>query len=221
MPPNTFWLSTIWTGHEVVVSDGASDVYAYDPAQDRWRTLPSLEDGATATSLAYVDGSIVAVYRRDGALIAARFDGTQWNVIAREDNSPVAEPVVVDAGGSLVVIDRSGASTPVAADESLGRIAPLAGYPLAPGVEGNAVWAGNGLFVWGGLPSGVPATLQRPDADNTGRRLVWQLTQPNPQVRRGQISADQSRLAMSVATWSRNAPASAGSMTRSSYARQR
>jgi hypothetical protein len=154
-------LSVVRMGSELVISDGGRDVWAYDPAHDSWRALPFLSDAASATSLTTSNGSLVAVYTAAGKLNAARLDGTQWQLIADGD-SKITQPLAVDAGGSLVIIDRSGKSVPVGVDEARATFPPLARYPLLPGVNSNAVWAGTGLFVWNGLmPSTTALTVER------------------------------------------------------------
>jgi hypothetical protein len=155
--------STAWTGNELVVADTRA-VSAYNPAHDSWRTLPLLPGPATSTSLTMSNGSLVAVFANDGGLSSARLDGSDWHVIATAD-SKIEQPHAVDAGGSLAVIDRAGIGAPVRVDEPSGSFVPLNGYPLQLGVGGNAVWAGNGLFVWNGLPSGTPPTFANPTPD--------------------------------------------------------
>jgi hypothetical protein len=150
---------TVWSGSELIVSDGGSTVWGYDPQHDTWGELPSLlPEPATATSLTSIDGVPVAVFLSNGVLKAARLGTTGWTVVTSGDISPaIAKPLAVDAGGTLVVIDRAGKSPPVRADEATGKWEPIPGYPLTLGVNGNAVWAGDGLFVWGGLPEDTTA----------------------------------------------------------------
>jgi N-acetylneuraminic acid mutarotase len=155
-------VSTVWTGKELVVSDGASSVWAYDPTTDAWRALASLSQSATSSSITSIGGKLVAVYVADDRLRAARAVGSRWRTIADSPHTPITQPIAIDAGGTLVAIDRSGRSTPQRVDPSTGRWVSLDGYPLSPGLSGAAVWASTGLFVWGGLPSGTPASFSNP-----------------------------------------------------------
>jgi N-acetylneuraminic acid mutarotase len=145
-------LSVVRMGSELVISDGGREVWSYDPAHDSWRALPSLPEAASATSLGTSNGSLVAVFLNTGGLKAARLGSEGWAVTTSGDVAhAITEPLAVDAGGTLVVIDRAGKNPPIRADEATGGWEQMAGYPLALGTEGNAVWTGKGLFVWGGL----------------------------------------------------------------------
>jgi hypothetical protein len=155
-------VSTVWTGKELVVSDGTRSVWAYDPTTDAWRALASLTQGAASSSIASIGGKLVAVYVADDGLHAARAVGNGWRTIADLPHVSISQPIAIDAGGRLVAIDRSGRGTPLRADPSTGRWVSLNGYPLASGVHGTAVWASTGLFVWGGLQSGTPASFANP-----------------------------------------------------------
>ena len=160
--PGATRVSTVWTGNDLVVSDGVRSVWAYDPGTDSWRALANLEPGATRSSIADVGGALVAVYNGDGRLRAARAVGDSWRVIADSPNVAIAQPVAVDSDGTIFVIDRSGLGTPMRADTSTGRWVPLDGFPLIPGASSTAVGAGAGLFVTGGLPGGTLATFTNP-----------------------------------------------------------
>jgi len=155
-------VSTVWTGKELVVSDGAGSVWAYNPTTDAWHALASLGRSATSSSIASIAGRLVAVYLAGDDLHAARAAGNTWHPIADAAHTPIAQPVAIDAGGKLVVLDRSGRATPLRADPSTGQWVALVGYPLSPGANGTAVWASTGLFVWGGLPRGTPASFPNP-----------------------------------------------------------
>jgi hypothetical protein len=155
-------VSTVWTGTELVVSNGGRSVWAYDPARDAWRSLASLARGATSTSIASIGGKVAAVYAAGGGLHAVREDGRRWRAIADSEQVLISQPIAVGAGGRLVVIDRSGKGTPQRADLATGRWVSLGGLPVPAGAKETAVWAGTGLFVWGGLPAGTPASFTNP-----------------------------------------------------------
>ncbi len=160
--PGLSHASTVWTGKELAVSDGLRSVWAYDPSTDAWRALPSLGTRTAWSSIANVADTLVAVYSEDGHLRAARAAGNGWLEIADSPKVPVAQPIAVDGHGTMYVIDRSGRGATMRADPSTRRWVPLDGSPITDGVNGTAVWAGTGLFVWGGLPSGTPATFTNP-----------------------------------------------------------
>ncbi len=63
-------VSTVWTGTELVVSDGGRSVWAYDPTTDAWRALANLGPGATSSSIVSIAGELVAVYLTDDGLRA-------------------------------------------------------------------------------------------------------------------------------------------------------
>ena len=155
-------VSTVWTGKELAVSDGARAVWAYDPTRNTWRPLTNLAQGATASSIASIGGKLEAVYLAHNVLRAARAVGNRWNTIATSSRTPISQPIAIDAGGMLFAIDRSGRGKPQHADPANGRWVSLAGYPLPRGENGTAVWASTGLFLWGGLPSGTPASFPNP-----------------------------------------------------------
>ena len=81
------------------------------------------------------------------------------------------EPIGIDAGGTLIALDRSGQSPPMRADQSTGRWSTLDGFPLPHGPDSAAVWTGTALFVWGGLPSDTPATFQDPSPNSPDAAL--------------------------------------------------
>lgn len=151
----------------VVVSDTQKHALQYIPATDTWSPLPALPDDTAASSIIAFDGSTVAVtVTRQGALTASRYDGGRWTVLTDPVATSFKQPVAVDAGGSLIVIDASGQGTPVRMDESGHTWVPLPGYPLGPGATTTPVWASTGLFVWGGLPAGTAVTTP-PGSDST------------------------------------------------------
>ena len=164
-------ISIVWADHELVAWDGVRAGWAYDPATDTWRRLPDLVVANTepvASSLAWVANHLVAVYTYDDGstvgtgLRAARLTGDHWQGFADGNGVAMQQPAPFDVGGNLVVLDRSGQGAPVRADPSTGRWSTVAAYPLVPGADSTAVSTGAGLFVWGGLPGGTPATFQNP-----------------------------------------------------------
>ena len=149
----------------VVVSDMQQHAWQYFPAADTWSPEPGMPDDTVASSIAAFDGSTVAVaVTGDGALSASRDDGT-WTALVGPAKTSIQQPIAVNAGGSLIVVDGSGQTTPVRLDEPTHTWAPLAGYPLAPGTTTTPVWASPGLFVWGGLPTGT--TVAPPASPNS------------------------------------------------------
>jgi hypothetical protein len=164
-------ISIVWADHELVAWDGVRAGWAYDPTTDAWRRLPDLVVATTepvASSLAWVANELVAVLTYDDGstagtgLRAARLTGDQWQSFADGNGVAMPQPAPFDVGGNLVVLDRSGQGAPLRADPSTGRWSTVAAYPLVPGADGTAVSTGAGLFVWGGVPGGTPATFQNP-----------------------------------------------------------
>ena len=170
-PSGTSQASVAWTGHELVVWDGVQTGWAYDPTTDGWRQLPVLTlPGANplSSSIAWVGDTLVAAATNRTAtaagtgLSAARLVGDRWQVVAQARDVATEDPIAIDAGGTLITLDRSGQGPPMRADPSAGRWSTLDGFPLPPGPGAAAVWTGAGLFVWGGLPGDTPATFENP-----------------------------------------------------------
>lgn len=58
--PASVFPSVVWTGSELIVGDGLRGLYAFDPADERWRTLAPLPF-ETEASLAWIGDRLVAV----------------------------------------------------------------------------------------------------------------------------------------------------------------
>ena len=160
--------STSWSGDEVVVWNGVRAGWAYRPADDTWRTLPEL-DGALAglaSDLVVVGDQPLVVYAYDGAsgrtLGVARLDGDTWHTVLETPTADLRRPTAVTDGAGVYVVDATGGAGPRRIDLSTSTVTELAGSPLSPAAGTTGRWAGTGLFVWGGLPTG--SSTGRPDA---------------------------------------------------------
>ena len=150
----------------VVVSDMQQRAWQYVAAAETWSPEPGLPDDTVASSIASFDGSTVAVsVTGEGTLTASRNDDGAWTALVGPAKTSIRQPIAVNAGGSLIVVDGSGQATPVRLDVPTHTWVPLAGYPLAPGTTTTPVWASPGLFVWGGLPVGT--TVAPPASPNS------------------------------------------------------
>ena len=146
-------ISVAWTGTELVTWNG-NHGWAYTPKTQHWRRLPAVAtaDSGATSSLTEVDGSlVVASALANGAsrLVVAQLVGEHWRTVATVATRN-HQPGLVAAGHDVIIIDRSGKTTPIKITIGDGKQTTLTGYPLDPGTDTAAVWTNNGLFVWGG-----------------------------------------------------------------------
>jgi hypothetical protein len=157
-------VSVAWTGKQLVYWIGTTYGWAYTPAENSWKKLPTLPapKPRTASSVAYVDGRIVVASSTHTAagrrLVVAQLARHGWKTIATMPAGRLTQPVAVATHDAVVIIDRAGRTAPLEVTLRSGRHHVLAGYPLAPGTDTAAAWTGAGLFVWGGYPAGATAS---------------------------------------------------------------
>jgi hypothetical protein len=153
-PTNRAPISVAWTGTELIAWNGSNQGWAYTPKTQEWRKLPAVAsaDSGTTSSLTEVDRSLVvasAPGTTEHRLVVAQLVGEHWRTIttvATRNN----QPELIAAGHDVIIIDRSGKTTPIKIAIGNGKQTALIGYPLDPGTDAAAVWTNNGLFVWGG-----------------------------------------------------------------------
>ena len=171
-PSSTATDSVAWTGDELIYWSGGTEGAAYRPATGRWRALPPLPgDRATVRSVvtSAAGGIVVVVSARgvgdDAVVTVSRETETGWLEVASAPEPGFAVPAVAVDGRTVYVVDRAGVAPMLRIDVDERTVTKLGESPLRPGEGTAAVWAGDGLFVWGGLPAGTPMTFANPTPD--------------------------------------------------------
>lgn len=165
-------MQAVWTGHEMIVRanyrsasrtpDMQAGLFAYDPAEDRWRELPPTgHDDAYLTNLAFTGEHLLRVTQKPESLVARYdFDSATWTGIARwpadlppmETSAWTGDQLLLwGAGDDAILVDPdTGALTKTPAGGGPNRT-----YPAA-------VWADGILVVWGGFEDLADGILLRP-----------------------------------------------------------
>ena len=94
--------AAVWSGSRVLVTTASRNVFAFDPAKDRWQKLPLLPRGRVGTVAAW-DGARLLVWGgpRGGASLV--LGAKQWTVFAHGPLPARLEPTSVWTGSSLLV----------------------------------------------------------------------------------------------------------------------
>ena len=163
-------------GTEIESQDGV-DVWAYDPAADRWAVLPAApgQPALGGAVLVWTGWEVISMAGRPyrGPLLdrnpGARYDPARnrWRRLADGPLDTAALPVGLWTGAALLVwngdSERSGGSTTdygpgdgAAWDPRADRWVRLPRSPLG-GYGSVAVWTGRELLVWGGRSWRTPA----------------------------------------------------------------
>ena len=159
-----------WFDGEVYVWAGDHG-WAYSPERDDWRSLPVLPASASGVRsvLTVADDHVVAVYvadRPQGRVVGAmRLGADGWTPVGETSAPGFSAPVATGVGTVVFVVDADGGGTPLRLDLRGDDITVLDGIPLTSTGGATATWAGNGLFVWGGLTSGPAAAWYAAGAD--------------------------------------------------------
>lgn len=145
--------TVLWTGTEIVACGRSGLCLGFDPDSETWRTIPSAGAGATPVAVATEHGlAMVVRSESERSLVAVEvYTGEEWQ--QRVVGIPVAriDTVTAVAAGDWLVIFSSG-QPPTLVHLPSGVWLADDGGPLA-GVEApNAVWTGDQLVVWGGVP---------------------------------------------------------------------
>jgi hypothetical protein len=194
-PPRTLAGATaVWTGDELLLWGGAygaeplpRDGAAFDPAADRWRTIPPAPIGGRTEHVAVWTGGEMLVwgggdYDYDLADGAAYDPATNsWRTLAPTPISPRDSAVAVWTGTEMIVTGGthvSNSRNPIAAyDPATDRWRGVADPPIDPRHWHTVVWTGEEVILWGGYDDrhalGNGAAYD-PDSDR------WRTLAPSP-----------------------------------------
>jgi hypothetical protein len=138
----------VWTGKEYIVIAGGKAA-AYHPGRNEWRRVAApLPHSANATAVWYGDLVVVAGGSRTAVAYQPsrnRWRRLPWLPVGRVGNVVVTDGASVYVWGGV----RGGASLSYDAK----AWTPFAHGPLPSRLEATVVSTGNGLIVWGGLPT--------------------------------------------------------------------
>jgi hypothetical protein len=155
---------TVWTGTELVVWDGGSRGWAYDPATYHWRSLPCagcLPHSEPDRSIVVTDGGSIFLVSSSHlgtesflGLSVPRTDPSADSWLGRGDlleGGRLADGSQVVAAGDGRAVVLSTAMAPTAVDLSTGAWTDTdPGQEVLGGANQSAVWTGDQLVVWGG-----------------------------------------------------------------------
>lgn len=160
-----YWHTAVWTGSEMIVFGGMSNVGTtygdgsrYNPATDTWQLLPSLgAPGARQSHVAVWTGSEMLVWGGRGDASGGRYNPTtnSWTPMATSGApQPRVNASVVWTGSEMLVWGGEGSTGLL---NSGGRYhaanntwTPMSTAPLLPRAYHSAVWTGTDMIIWAG-----------------------------------------------------------------------
>jgi hypothetical protein len=166
LPPN---VQAIWTGDELVVRAMPRSVggamrealYAYAPAEGRWRALPSVSPSGGASLAAWTGDRLVRVTQEHGAPIATHVPGAgNWTGIGTWPEDVRGMEVSVWTGTHLLLF--GGGDHAWLLDPSTGALDPTPAGGGPERIQPAAVWADGVLVVWGGFEDLDDGLVLRP-----------------------------------------------------------
>jgi len=168
-------VTALWTGEELLVwgaqhdprvKEHPRDGVAYDPAADRWRSIPPAPIRGRTSHLAVWTGTEMIVwgggdFRQsldDGAAYDPATDA--WRVLAPAPISPREDAVAVWTGREMVVTGGTHVSSSRGAIAAYDPVADRWRIVADPPIDGrhwhSAVWTGEEVIVWGGYNDREP-----------------------------------------------------------------
>ena len=160
-----YWHSAVWTGSEMIVYGGMSDVGTvygdgsrYDPATDTWSLVSSIgAPGQRQSHVAVWTGSEMVIWGGRGDLSGGRYDPVTdtWRPMSIA-NAPAYRwsASVVWTGTQMIVWGGDGGGVALNTggryDPASDAWTPLPTAPLAPRIFHAAAWTGSRMVVWGG-----------------------------------------------------------------------
>lgn len=197
LPPRMLEGATaVWSGDELLVWGAAYDYrieehprdgFAYDPATDRWRTIPPAPIRGRTSHVAVWTGTEMIVwgggnFRQsldDGAAYGPATDS--WRVLAPAPISPREDAVAVWTGQEMIVTGGTHVSNSrgevAAYDPVANRWRIVADPPIDGRHWHSTVWTGEEVVVWGGYDDRKPlgdGAAYDPAADR------WRRLAPSP-----------------------------------------
>lgn len=147
----------VWTGSDIVVWGGRAGI-AFRPSERTWTEVPELQHPAAqvvdSRAVAGADGLTVVAELRDGADTAtgiARFNAGQWSWSVGDLPRVDLSAATVAAADSWIVLLPAEA-TPITVHVPSGAWEQHPDAPIGGVQAPGAVWSGEQLIVWGGVP---------------------------------------------------------------------